>query len=64
MKFVELSQEQEATIYAGAPSTETGLFYDVVYGVSYVLHVGSDLLAAWMMGASEGGYAYAKTGLK
>lgn len=64
MKFVELSQEQEAAIIAGAPTSQTSLFYDVVYGVSYALHVGSDLMAAWMMGASEGGYVNAKTGLK
>lgn len=64
MKLIELSEEQAAEIVAGAPTKDSGFFYDVVYSISYVLRVGSDLMAAFMIGASEGGYTYAKTGSK
>ncbi len=62
--ILELSIEDMAEIHGGAPAKSSGIFYDVCYYISYGLQWGSDMLAAFMMGASEGGMVYAKTGQK
>lgn len=62
--ILELSIEEMAEITGGAPTQGSSLMYDVCYCISYGLGWGSDMLAAFMMGASEGGMVYAKTGIR
>ena len=62
--FQELKASEAEELIGGAPTSETSFFYDVFYAVSFTGHLLWDSAVQFGAGASEGGYAYAKTGLK